>query len=254
MDKFESWLKAVTTSPFFLWASGLGLAFAVVLWAMNHVQLKRSDVPRWSDKAWLNSLTWFGIFFLPILIFLFFAILWLLARTILAYDPAEPDIARWLALAIVGLLTSLGGIIGTPLALIRVHTTERQTVATEEGLVTDRINKAVENLGATRVIKRQRRRETGALAYEKGEHEKPNYDKPIFEEVSEPNLEVRIGGIYALERIAKQNLDYHIQVIEIITAYIRQNAPALSLEPTNRPFERAVLRAEYRSRNGCTFT
>jgi len=38
------------------------------------------------------------------------------------------------------------------------------------------------------------------------------------------NLEVRLGGIYALERIAKDSRKDHPQIMEILAAYIRENA------------------------------
>ncbi|NNF25071.1 MAG: pentapeptide repeat-containing protein [Rhodobacteraceae bacterium] len=47
-----------------------------------------------------------------------------------------------------------------------------------------------------------------------------------MEEVSAPNLEVRIGAIYALERIAQDSLRDHIQIMEILCAYVRENAPS----------------------------
>ncbi len=37
------------------------------------------------------------------------------------------------------------------------------------------------------------------------------------------NIEVRLGAIYALERIARENLDFHWQIMEILCAYIREN-------------------------------
>ena len=40
----------------------------------------------------------------------------------------------------------------------------------------------------------------------------------------EPNLEVRLGGIYALERIAGDSPRDHWTIMEILTAYVRQNA------------------------------
>ena len=40
-----------------------------------------------------------------------------------------------------------------------------------------------------------------------------------------PRLEVRLGGIYALEQIAKDSTEYYGPVIEVLTAYVRQNAP-----------------------------
>lgn len=37
------------------------------------------------------------------------------------------------------------------------------------------------------------------------------------------NIEVRLGAIYALERIARENLDFHWQIMEILCAYVREN-------------------------------
>lgn len=85
--------------------------------------------------------------------------------------------------------------------LIRVWINERTTTATEEGLITDRINAAVASLGAEKTIKKDGIEETV------------------------PNIEVRMGAILALERIAKKNADVHIQIMEILTGYLRENAP-----------------------------
>jgi Pentapeptide repeats (8 copies) len=38
-------------------------------------------------------------------------------------------------------------------------------------------------------------------------------------------FEIRIGGIYALERIARESEEYYWPIMEILTAYVRQNAP-----------------------------
>jgi hypothetical protein len=40
-----------------------------------------------------------------------------------------------------------------------------------------------------------------------------------------PNLEVRLGGIYALERIAHDSPKDHWTIMEILATYVRQNAP-----------------------------
>jgi hypothetical protein len=48
-----------------------------------------------------------------------------------------------------------------------------------------------------------------------------------------PNLEVRLGGIYALERIARDSPRNHWTIMEVLTAYVRRNAswsPSLSSE------------------------
>lgn len=41
----------------------------------------------------------------------------------------------------------------------------------------------------------------------------------------EPNLELRLGGLYALEKIALANSDYHPQIMEVLCAYIRMHCP-----------------------------
>lgn len=52
-------------------------------------------------------------------------------------------------------------------------------------------------------------------------------------------LEVRLGGIYALERIARDSDKDYWQVMEILTAYVRENAPwsddSSSESATRRP-------------------
>jgi hypothetical protein len=60
-------------------------------------------------------------------------------------------------------------------------------------------------------------------------------DWSVFSE-SLPNIEVRVGAIYALERISQDSSRDHIQIMEILTAYIRENAPARDLEPSDEPF------------------
>jgi Pentapeptide repeats (8 copies) len=62
----------------------------------------------------------------------------------------------------------------------------------------------------------------------------------VFSE-SLPNIEVRIGAILSLERIAQDSCAYdrgrdHVRVMEILCAYVRENAPAKNLAPTEPPF------------------
>jgi uncharacterized protein YjbI with pentapeptide repeats len=45
------------------------------------------------------------------------------------------------------------------------------------------------------------------------------------DQLGNPKLDVRIGGIYALERIAHDSRDDHPQVVEVLTAYVREHAP-----------------------------
>ncbi|MEJ5330691.1 MAG: pentapeptide repeat-containing protein [Desulfobaccales bacterium] len=83
-----------------------------------------------------------------------------------------------------------GGILlcGVYLTLRRVWALERQVEVAQEGQVTERFTRAIEQLGS---------------------------DK----------LEVRLGGIYALERIAKDSEKDYWTIMEVLTAFIRENAP-----------------------------
>ena len=137
-------------------------------------------------KKWLNAVIVFAIGFAPILALLFFAVLAMLfqtAQTLLTDNQIEATDLRWYALSFVGLLTALAGIIGTPLALIRVFTTERQTAAQETGLITDRISKAIDQLG-------------------------------------HKNTAVRIGAIHSLERIIADSSKDRDMVMRTLNAYL----------------------------------
>jgi pentapeptide repeat protein len=55
------------------------------------------------------------------------------------------------------------------------------------------------------------------------------------------SLDVRLGGIYALERIARDSRDDHGPVFEVLTAFIREHAP---WQPTEPPPEKAPIPAD----------
>jgi uncharacterized protein YjbI with pentapeptide repeats len=66
---------------------------------------------------------------------------------------------------------------------------------TEQGQITERFTRAIDQLGAT-------------------------------DDKGEKKLEIRLGGIYTLERIDKESPEraYHPMVIEVLTAYVRENS------------------------------
>jgi uncharacterized protein YjbI with pentapeptide repeats len=86
------------------------------------------------------------------------------------------------------------GLIALFLTWRRVQAGDRNVRVIEQGHITDRYTKAIEQLG------------------------KLDGDKP--------NIEVRLGAIYALERIAFDSRRDHWTIMEVLTAYVRQNAPA----------------------------
>lgn len=104
-----------------------------------------------------------------------------------------------------GFAALLAAILSAPFVIWRTWVAHQDYRVKEQGHITDRINKAVEGLGAEKTVKQ--------LA-----------EDGTTKEFTEPNLEVRMGAIYALERIAKDSLRDHIQIMEILSAYIRQNA------------------------------
>ena len=75
--------------------------------------------------------------------------------------------------------------------LVGLYLGWRRVRAAEEGQITDRFTKAIEQLG------------------QKG----PD------------NMALRLGGIYALERISKDSEKDHRPIMEVLTAYVRENAP-----------------------------
>ncbi|MFY0681277.1 MAG: pentapeptide repeat-containing protein [Thalassovita sp.] len=174
-----------------------------------------------SNGASTGLLKWLGIAEAPN---------WRVAR------PLGPLVAVVLALLFVGALTSaavvllrtignssqislgvgalITALLGAPFliwgTLIKQKTPEFQ----KEGHITDRISKAVEQLGTEKTVKTL----SGS-----GE----------MIEQTQRNIEVRIGGLLSLERIAQDSVSYdkgrdHVRVMEIICAYIRENAPARS--------------------------
>lgn len=87
------------------------------------------------------------------------------------------------------------GAIGLPLLWIRTRAADRQArvanlqaKTAEQGHITDRFAKAIEQLGSEKMA-------------------------------------VRLGAIYALERLSKDSPGDHLTIMEVLTAYVRDNAP-----------------------------
>ena len=71
----------------------------------------------------------------------------------------------------------------------------------QEGQIADRFTKATDQLGA---------------------------DEPASgKEPARHKVEVRMGGIYSLQEIANSSEEYYGPVIQVFTAYVRQNASSL---------------------------
>src|SRR5262245_4941285 len=106
--------------------------------------------------------------------------------------------ARQTLAQIVGGVVLIGGLFCTwaSLKITQESATKNQEI-TREGQITDRFTKAIAQLG----------------------------------EQGPEKLAVRLGGIYALERIAKDSKDDHWPIMEVLTAYVRETAPWPSMPP-----------------------
>jgi hypothetical protein len=100
--------------------------------------------------------------------------------------PTKPSERKDLILAVAQILG------GTAL-LSGLYFTWRTLQVNREGQITERFTRAIDQLG------------------------KVEDGKKLFE--------IRVGGIYALERIARESEEDYWPIMEILTAYVRQNAP-----------------------------
>src|SRR5271165_4375830 len=132
----------------------------------------------------------------------------------------ENEARKTLAQIIAGVFV-LGGLYSSLQTFsLQAHTLDLQ----REGQITDRFTKAIDQLGAV---------QPGGKLDKDG--------KPKI------NLEVRLGGIYALERIARDSPKDHWTIMEVLTAYVRENSPTsqpaqlLSKQPP--PHVRADIQA-----------
>lgn len=231
--------------------TGAALAAFLFLQFREKSRTERNDEP-----ATLTGLRVLAVLLAPIWLLIVGYILQFLGALamdfdVTLYNTKDGSELRWHVLGFVGLITALGALVSAPLALIRVWTTERQTRTSEQGHMTDRISKAVEQLGAEKDISRPMRNVTFIFKDNdgkeiKGETVLLGKDDPLpplsaggrfcygdwqINKRTVPNIEVRIGGLLSLERIAQDSTRYdkgrdHVRVMEILCAYVRENAPA----------------------------
>ena len=138
--------------------------------------------------------------------------------------PGDPTAIRDLSYAIAVLLGVLVAASTVPFALIRVWINDRTIKAAEQGLITDRINTAVTGLGVEKTVKQTA--PGGKIT-----------------ENTDANIEVRLGAVYALERISQDSDRDHMRIMEILCAYIRTNAPLDPETSMSRKEPRADIQA-----------
>ena len=194
--------------------SALFLRWMLVLLRVG-APVTRADIQDWfgisrdkhSSAAMLYwVLAAFGVLFLMALATAFT----LLANVL--HNPLSDETTANTSFGLGALLVAL---LSAPFLIWRSIVAQKSVNITQHGQVTQRINEAVEALGTEKIQR-----------YEG----KDAYNNTVTLERTAPNMEVRIGAILALGRIAEENLDFHVQVMQIICAYVRENAPAKDAE------------------------
>lgn len=96
-------------------------------------------------------------------------------------------------------------LVGFPMLIWRTRIADRQAATGEASHTAETYTKAIEQLGAKSAD-------------------------------GKPSMELRLGGLYALENIARTNEKYHPQIIEVLCAYVRMHAS----KPVNLPSDREL--------------
>lgn len=154
-----------------------------------------------------RALEAFGWIYMPVWLVILAGTLWALW---LVFSGSESPIALD-GFRSLGLGALIAALLGAPFVIWGTVLKHQTVTFQKEGHMTDRITSAVEQLGAEKVVKK--------------------IIDGATQETSEPNIEVRIGAILSLERIAQDSTRHdngrdHVRVMEILCAYIRQNSNA----------------------------
>lgn len=108
-------------------------------------------------------------------------------------NKREFDVSNELVKGIASYIGTLATIGAGIVLYLNFRVAHRNAELTESRLITERFSKAVEQLGSDKI-------------------------------------EVRLGGIYALERIAKDSERDHWTIMEVLTSFVREKSPLISNE------------------------
>ncbi len=228
------------------WAILIAVVSIAVVWALRPI-LKRilQQFGMSSDRLYLNALILIAVILSPFWLLFFFYTLQATFGIILSSTPAQEGsllLTHYGALS--ALIITLGALTVAPLLLVKSFINERQTanaeahrISDEHGHITDRFTKAVNQLGAQKTVHKRAPQPlyqkdqngnyltdpAGRLIAQRTPEGKTVAKWDTWTE-TEPNLEIRLGGLFALERISQMSEREHVAVMETLCAYIRENA------------------------------
>ena len=180
-------------------------------------KLPKYDWPiKWPDEKKLTR-NWLGLVLFGVALLTIFPAIYVIFRFYGALVTGSSEDVRNVGIIFLAVL-------GAPFVIWRAIVAQGNLDRSRDRDYADLFTKAVEQLGATR--------------------EAREWDEETKRDIyrHEPNIEVRLGAIYALERISQDSERDHIAVMETLSAYVRENAPVNSLEPCEPPFSKATVR------------
>jgi hypothetical protein len=148
------------------------------------------------------------LIFITCILIAVLALAWLLADLISGDQRRASDAAKTA-------LPLLAGAIGLPLIVWRLLILDRQTRISDEKTQIDRethytsiFSRSIDQLGQTRELKTSISTESGLLETTK----------------TVPNIEVRLGGIHSLSRLAEESIRDREKIGNLLRSYIRENS------------------------------
>jgi uncharacterized protein YjbI with pentapeptide repeats len=155
----------------------------------------------------------------------------------------------------IQLISTIAQIAGGSVLLIGVYFTAANLGVAREGQITERFTRAIDQIGSSYEVTQDNRPSANTQAADSVQ-QRPGRSQPsenlaykspaaifvtgdVFK-ARKPNIEVRLGGIYALGRIAKESPEDYWPIMRILTEYVRNNAEAQAVKP--RSDIQAVLR------------
>src|SRR5271157_1595376 len=219
-EKTSSPLLEIVRNKRVLWWAG-GAVVLIALVAVTWLERKRihfsslrerfSHPPDWFMPAlgWIsNPPGWFMPVGLGLGALLALAILWKVPQwqvgSVKDLEPKERfDRVNEARKTLATILGGIAFLVGGFFTWQNLRVAQENLKVSQEGQITDRFSKAIEQLGAV-------------------------------DANGEKKLEVRLGGIYALERIANESERDHWPIMEVLCTYVRENAPRKPRESTEK--------------------